>query len=90
MKTKTNGLRDYLKANRRASREAEIGNHDRPVSFSRVHKSKKVYDRKKLRADDKRHLPSSFPSGRPTGRRPGTKRVHGTPTILPTLSKNRG
>ena len=60
MKTKTNGLRDYLKANRRASREAEIGNHDRPVSFSRVHKSKKVYDRKKLRADDKRHLPSSF------------------------------
>ena len=56
MKTKTNGLRDYLKANRRASREAEIGNHDRPVSFSRVHKSKKVYD----------------------------------PTILPTLSKNRG
>lgn len=46
MKTKTNGLRDYLKANRRASREAEIGNHDRPVSFSRVHKSKKVYDRK--------------------------------------------
>ena len=63
MKTKTNGLRDYLKANRRASREAEIGNHDRPVSFSRVHKSKKVYDRKKLRADDKRHLPSSFPCG---------------------------
>ena len=44
MKTKTNGLRDYLKANRRASREAEIGNHDRPVNFSRVHKSKKVYD----------------------------------------------
>ena len=76
MKTKTNGLRDYLKANRRASREAEIGNHDRPVSFSRVHKSKKVYDRKKLR--------------RPTGRKPGTKRVHGTPTILPTLGKNRG
>ena len=85
MKTKTNGLRDYLKANRRASREAEIGNHDRPVSFSRVHKSKKVYDRKKLRADDKRHS-----MRRPTGRKPGTKRVHGTPTILPTLGKNRG
>lgn len=90
MKTKTNGLRDYLKANRRASREAEIGNHDRPVSFSRVHKSKKVYDRKKLRADDKRHLPSSFPSGGRQAGGPGTKRVHGTPTILPTLSKNRG
>ena len=48
MKTKTNGLRDYLKANRRASREAEIGNHDRPVSFSRVYifffKQKTAYE----------------------------------------------
>lgn len=63
MDAKRNGLRDYVKANRRASREAEIENHARPVSFSRVHKSKKVYDRKKLKADDKRHLPSSFPGG---------------------------
>ena len=91
MKTKTNGLRDSLKANRRASREAEIGNHDRPVNFSRVHKSKKVYDRKKLRADDKRHLPSSFPCG---GRLAGSRGRNGftapPPTILPTLGKNRG
>ena len=60
MKTKSNELRDYIKANRRASREAEIEDHNRPASFSRVHKSKKVYDRKRVKADDKRHLPSSF------------------------------
>lgn len=52
--------RDYIKANRRASREAEIENHSHPLSLSRVHKSKKVYDRKRQRADDKRHLPSFF------------------------------
>lgn len=86
MNAKRNGLRDYVKANRRASREAEIENHARPVNFSRVHKSKKVYDRKKLKADDKRHLPSSFPYG---NRQAGsahkccmrTKRVHGQPLI---------
>lgn len=50
--------RDYIKAFRKASREAEIEDHMRPVSFNRVHKSKKVYDRKREKADDKRHLPS--------------------------------
>ena len=51
--------RDYIKANRKASREAEIKYHTRPVRLERVHKSKKVYDRKRQEADDKRHLPSS-------------------------------
>lgn len=60
MKTRKNSLRDYIKANRRATREAEIENHDRPVNFCRVHRSKKVYDRKRMKADDKRHLPSLF------------------------------
>lgn len=50
--------RDYIKANRRGNREAEIENHSHPISFSRVHKSKKVYDRNRMKADDKRHLPS--------------------------------
>ena len=50
----------YIKANRRASRETEIENHSHPLNLSRVHKSKKVYDRKRQRADDKRHLPSFF------------------------------
>ena len=33
---------DYLKANRKASREEEIEKHGRPVSFNRIHVSKKV------------------------------------------------
>ena len=41
---------DYLKANRKASREEEIEKHGRPVSFNRIHVSKKVYNRK-LRCD---------------------------------------
>lgn len=49
---------DYIKANRKASREAEIENHSKPVSFNRVHVSKKVYNRKKVKADDIRRLPS--------------------------------
>ena len=37
-------------ANRRAARQEEIAGHGRPVSFrSALHKSKKVYDRKRLK-----------------------------------------
>ena len=37
-------------ANRRAARLEEIAEHGRPVSFREaVHKSKKVYDRKRLK-----------------------------------------
>lgn len=62
--------RDYIKANRRGNREAEIENHSHPISFSRVHKSKKVYDRKRRKADDKRHLPSFFLYGWHTDKAP--------------------
>lgn len=48
---------DYIKANRKGSREAEIENHGHPVSFNRVHVSKKVYNRKRDKADARRHLP---------------------------------
>ncbi len=42
--------RDYLLANRKASREEEILAHGKPVAFrSLLHKSKKKYDRKKLK-----------------------------------------
>lgn len=44
---------DYLRANRKASREAEIENHGHPVGFQRIHVSKKVYNRKKMKAGDK-------------------------------------
>lgn len=54
---KTGGLADYIKANRKGSREAEIENHTRPVSFNRVHVSKKVYNRQKNKADFRKGLP---------------------------------
>lgn len=44
---------DYIKANRKASREAEIENHGHPICHKRVHQSKKVYNRKRIKADDK-------------------------------------
>ncbi len=41
---------DFMLANRRAARLEEIAEHGRPVSFrSAFHKSKKVYDRKRLK-----------------------------------------
>ena len=42
---------DYIKVNRKASREAEIERH--PICYKRVHQSKKVYNRKKIKAGDK-------------------------------------
>ena len=41
---------DFMFANRRAARMEEISEHGRPVSMrSALHKSKKVYDRKRLK-----------------------------------------
>lgn len=48
---------DYLKANRKASREEEIVAHGHPVRIGGVHKSKKVYDRKRSKAEMKKALP---------------------------------
>lgn len=50
---------DYIKANRKASREAEIEMHGHPVCHKRVHESKKVYNRKKVKAA-KNELPLPF------------------------------
>ena len=45
-------LADYVKANRKASREEEILVHGKPVSSrSVVFKSQKVYDRKRQKKD---------------------------------------
>ena len=58
MKTKKkDSFMDYIKANRKGSREAEIENHGHPVSVNRVHVSKKVYNRKRDKADAQRRLP---------------------------------
>jgi len=51
---------DYIKANRRASREEEIRTHGKPPGYGRIHKSKKIYDRKKSKAGIRR-LPLLFP-----------------------------
>ena len=41
---------DYLKANRRASRQEEIDSHGHPVQGrAMIHKSKKVYDRNRMK-----------------------------------------
>ncbi len=48
---------DYIKANRKASREAEIEMYGHPICHKRVHQSKKVYNRKKIKATDT-ELPS--------------------------------
>lgn len=41
---------DYMLANRRAARLEEIAKHGRPASMRPVlHKSKKIYDRKRLK-----------------------------------------
>ena len=42
-------VQDFIKANRKASREEEIAYHGSQVSFRRVlHKSRRQYDRKRL------------------------------------------
>lgn len=43
-------LKDYIKANRKASREAEIDEHKHAIPRHKVHRSKKIYDRKKYKA----------------------------------------
>ncbi len=41
---------DYILAQRRAARLEEIAAHGKPVSMrSTIHKSKKIYDRKRLK-----------------------------------------
>jgi hypothetical protein len=57
---KTKKTEDYLKAARKGSREAEIEMYGKPLNHKRIVKSKKMYDRKKMRADDKRHSPLLF------------------------------
>lgn len=62
-KKKQDPLVEYIKANRKGSREAELENHGRPVSYNQVHVSKKVYNRKRMKADAQRHLPYLFTAG---------------------------
>ena len=44
---------EYVKPARRGSREAEIEQHGHPINYRKVVPSKKAYNRKKNKADDK-------------------------------------
>ena len=50
-------LDEYIKANRKAGREEEIRLYGKPLSFNRIHQSKRTYNRKRIKADDKQDLP---------------------------------
>lgn len=52
-KKKQQLLTDYVKAARKGSREAEIELYGHPLNHHKVVKSKKAYNRKKNKADDK-------------------------------------
>lgn len=54
---------DYILANKKAAREEELATHGHPVGYWKVHKSKKIYDRKRSKANQNKGLPffwSSF------------------------------
>lgn len=51
---------DYLKAMRKARREEEIREHLHPVNINRVHTPRKVYNRKRSKADLNKDLPYFF------------------------------
>lgn len=52
---------DYLKANRRASRQEEIESHGHPIQGrAMIHKSKKVYDRNRMKRAAIKSDDSSF------------------------------
>jgi hypothetical protein len=58
MKKKIGDVTDYIKANRKASREEEIAAHGKLISMrTTVHKSKKVYDRHKQKKAGINDLP---------------------------------
>ena len=47
---KRDAQRDYVKAARKGSRQAEIGMYGRPLAHHKVHRSKKTYNRKMEKA----------------------------------------
>ena len=51
---------DYLKAMRKARRDEEIREQHHPVTNTRVHKSKKLYNPKRNKADLNKDLPYFF------------------------------
>lgn len=42
---------EYIKINRKLSREEEIAKYGRPIRIFGIHKSKKIYDRKRMKKE---------------------------------------
>ena len=60
-KRKIGDIDDYIKANRKASREEEISAHGKQISMRCVvHKSKKKYDRNEQKRQVTKDLPFFF------------------------------
>lgn len=60
---------DYIKANRKASREEEIAMHGKPIRWQSAQASKKTYNRKRDKAGIK-SLPFYIPTFKYESRRP--------------------
>lgn len=54
---KKSTLQDIIKASRKKSREEEISAHGKSINYRKIVLSKKVYDRKKRKADNDDYLP---------------------------------
>lgn len=54
-----------LKAARKISREEEIRLHGKPINYRHVQVSKKVYNRRRNKADEQGSLPSFFANFQP-------------------------
>lgn len=59
-KRKTSLLEDYIKANRRGSREAEIELYGHPITYTKVVESKKKYRRSRDKFRGALNCPSFF------------------------------
>jgi|GEM_PF-730170 len=65
MKTKKkNKVLEQVKASRKQSREEELKTHGKPINYRKIMESKKVYNRKKNKADADEALPYLYINSR--------------------------
>lgn len=60
MKQKKKSVLAQVKASRKQSREEELKTHGKAINYRKIIESKKVYNRKKNKADADEALPYSF------------------------------
>ena len=59
---KKKAIIEQVKASRKQSRDEEIKSHGKLINYGNIIKSKKIYSRKKNKADAEEALPYSFKS----------------------------